>query len=80
MPTGVYPRTVRLCAVEGCDSCGEVRSRMAVDHCHDTGAVRGLLCSNCNTALGLLGEDPDRILDLLAYLNKAKAKAKKAKD
>jgi hypothetical protein len=33
---------------------------LAVDHCHTTDAVRGLLCTNCNRALGLLQEDPER--------------------
>lgn len=39
-----------------------------VDHCHATGCIRGLLCSNCNTALGLLKEDATRINALMAYL------------
>lgn len=33
--------------------------RLAIDHCHDSGHVRRLLCGKCNLALGLLGHDPD---------------------
>lgn len=39
-----------------------------LDHCHDTGAIRGFLCHGCNVALGLLKEDKNRILGLLQYL------------
>lgn len=39
-----------------------------VDHCHTTDAIRGLLCAKCNTALGLMHEDPDRIKALLKYI------------
>ena len=41
---------------------------LVVDHCHNTGKVRGLLCSNCNTALGLLKEDEEIIKNLLEYI------------
>jgi recombination endonuclease VII len=40
---------------------------LAVDHCHVTDAVRGLLCQRCNRALGLLYEEPEKIRDLLKY-------------
>ena len=30
--------------------------RFSVDHCHKTGKIRGLLCSNCNKGIGLLGD------------------------
>ncbi len=54
-----------LCAVVGCD-----REANAIDHCHTTGKVRGLLCNQCNTALGLLGEDPGRVVGLLRYIRR----------
>lgn len=41
-----------------------------VDHCHETGKVRGLLCPNCNKALGLFRDNPDIIKSTLEYLNK----------
>ena len=59
---------VRIDAGEGCETCGGRTTRMAIDHNHKTGVTRGLLCSNCNTALGLLRESPDTINRLLAYL------------
>lgn len=39
-----------------------------VDHCHTTGEVHGLLCSRCNTAAGLLGENPEIAASLVQYL------------
>lgn len=41
---------------------------LAVDHHHDTGVIRGLLCSNCNTALGLMKDDLDRLERAVNYL------------
>jgi len=43
-------------------------SGLFVDHNHETGVVRGLLCSACNTALGLLRESTDCILAMLDYV------------
>jgi hypothetical protein len=39
-----------------------------VDHCHTTGKVRGVLCFNCNSAIGKLGDDPDAVRRAAAYL------------
>lgn len=39
-----------------------------VDHCHKTGRVRGVLCFNCNTAIGKLGDDPDAARRVVSYL------------
>lgn len=47
------------------------RATMAhVDHDHQTGAVRGILCRHCNTALGYLRNDPDRARRAAAYLER----------
>lgn len=40
-----------ICSMEPSDR------KLSVDHCHSTNKVRGLLCSNCNSAIGLLQED-----------------------
>ncbi|QES52697.1 recombination endonuclease VII [Streptomyces venezuelae] len=39
-----------------------------VDHCHETGKVRGVLCFNCNSAIGKLGDDPDTLRRAISYL------------
>lgn len=46
-----------------------------IDHCHTTGAVRGLVCNRCNLALGVIKDDPVLLLQLRAYLLAATASA-----
>jgi hypothetical protein len=41
---------------------------LSVDHNHETGAIRGLLCSNCNYMIGHCRENPDILLDGAKYL------------
>lgn len=43
-------------------------NRPAVDHCHATKKVRGLLCKPCNTMLGRLADDVDWMRRAIAYL------------
>ena len=58
-----------------CGACGNPPSkadkwRLAIDHNHHSGRLRGLLCARCNTALGLLRDDRDVITRLWKYLDR----------
>lgn len=46
----------------------EFKRRLAVDHNHQTGQIRGLLCVNCNNGLGCLKEDVKIIKDMIVYI------------
>lgn len=39
-----------------------------VDHCHTSGAVRGILCPSCNIALGQVGDSIEKLYGLISYL------------
>lgn len=55
-----------------CAICGATENVMgkafAVDHDHETGEARGLLCNPCNVGLGCFKDDPQKIADALEYL------------
>ena len=60
----------------GCAICGSQKSRgryerFHVDHCHETGQVRGILCHPCNMALGQLGDNLESIMRVMNYLTSA---------
>lgn len=55
-----------------CAICRRSTNRLIIDHCHETGKVRGLLCYACNSAIGLLQEDPRTFFSAMEYLNKSR--------
>lgn len=55
-----------VCAI--CESHDKAFAHLAVDHCHTTGKVRGLLCNKCNRAIGIFGDDLKRLGRAVAYL------------
>lgn len=55
-----------------CGICRKLpcKRRLSVDHCHKSGAVRGLLCTACNHSLVAFERDKDWVTKTLAYLAK----------
>lgn len=58
--------TDAVCSNPGCGTT----TRLHMDHDHTTGEFRALLCNGCNTALGFLKENPERISGLRAYIER----------
>jgi hypothetical protein len=62
-----------VCAICGRPERGILRGKirmLGVDHNHITGKIRGLLCTNCNTALGLVKENPTILVNMISYIER----------
>lgn len=55
-----------VCAI--CGNTCELHTNLSVDHCHESGVVRGLLCARCNKGLGHFMDDPDILKAAISYL------------
>ena len=69
----IHSRQHGVCAI-----CGEPPSdrykKLHVDHCHETGRVRGLLCHECNHGLGKFKDDLDILASATSYLINSRLK------
>ena len=55
-----------------CECCGKRKGRV-IDHCHDTGDIRGYLCISCNNGLGLLGDTEESLEQAIEYLRRERS-------
>ena len=53
-----------------CMLCEIKTDELEVDHCHETGAMRGWICRNCNTGLGKFFDKSDLLIKAIEYLKK----------
>jgi hypothetical protein len=63
------------CAICGATECSSGVA-LAVDHCHRTGTVRGILCRDCNTTLGKFNDDRNRLRKAIEYLDRAETEGR----
>jgi excisionase family DNA binding protein len=54
-----------------CAICFSTTRRTGLDHCHATGRIRGVLCLNCNSGLGMFGDSIERLKQAVRYLTLA---------
>jgi hypothetical protein len=58
------PKTCEICGEEG-----KKRNGIVLDHNHNTAKFRGWLCSNCNTIIGLSGENINKLNKIISYIS-----------
>lgn len=64
----VAKRSVSHCEICGTDKPGGRFNNWHIDHDHDSGIVRGVLCALCNTGIGMFRDDPELLLRAVEYL------------
>jgi hypothetical protein len=73
MFTNLYEKQHGLCAICSVPlkiefGLGKGGTKLCVDHNHQTGKVRGLLCKRCNTGLGVLGDTAEQLNKAISYI------------
>jgi len=63
-----------MCAI--CKKGNNQIHKFCVDHCHKTGQIRGILCSTCNKAIGLLRDSEESLLRAIEYLKRSRNRPK----
>lgn len=58
----------KICGKEETRKLDETIWKLSVDHCHETGKIRGLLCSKCNVGLSKFEENEQLFLNAISYL------------
>jgi len=56
------------CALCGAERASSRNENLNIDHNHETGQIRGLLCTRCNTVIGLVNEDISLLSKMVEYL------------
>ena len=59
-----------VCALCGCPETNPKKGNLCIDHCHNTGKVRALLCDRCNRGIGAFGDNLDLLEKAVIYLQK----------
>ena len=65
-----------LCKICGKPETNKNNKRLSVDHCHTSGIIRGLLCSRCNSALGLFQDNISILMSAINYLKESYGNSK----
>ncbi len=73
--TALFNKQKGVCAICGNPethlSNAGLTKRLSIDHCHATGVVRGLLCDNCNHAIGHVKENVRVLKEMILYIESA---------
>jgi hypothetical protein len=67
----IYKAQDGCCGICGAKEIETPRKVLSVDHCHETGRIRGLLCDRCNLGIGMLGDNLQSLQRAVEYLETA---------